>query len=142
MIDDSPPSDRPAAPEAPEALRQRADARTWRRSTPTPAQIEAMTPAEVLHELQVHQTELELQNEELRQAHKDLETLSTRYFDLYDLAPVGYCTINAQGLILKVNQAASVLLGRPRSALVKKPVNRFILPRDQGAYHLQRKQLL
>lgn|ERR1700728_4094107 len=55
----------------------------------------------VLHELRVHQ--LEVQNESLRRAQEDLEALRERYFDLYDLAPVGYLTLTEQGLILEAN---------------------------------------
>ena len=144
MTDDNPAPDRPAHAEDPQALRQRADAMI-RGTAPTPAQIEAMEPDEVLqvlHELQVYQIELELQNDELRQAHEELDTSHSRYFDLYHLAPVGYCTISGQGLILKANLTASTLLGRPPSELIKKPINRFILAQDQDAYHLQRKLLL
>jgi hypothetical protein len=70
MIDDKPAPGHPAEAEAPQALRQRADAMTRGRPFPTPAQLAAMEPAEVLHKLQLHQIELERQNEELRQAHQ------------------------------------------------------------------------
>src|SRR6056297_2534463 len=67
-----------------------------------PISLSGQTPEEtqqLLHELRVHQIELELQNEELRSAQEEIEESQARYFDLYYLAPVGYCTLSEQGLI-------------------------------------------
>ena len=101
-----------------------------------------------LHELQIHQVELEMQNEELRLAQADLgaaqaelNAARARYFDLYDLAPVGYCTLSEQGVVREANLTAATMLGMTREALVKKPVSRFILKEDQDIYYLHRKQL-
>jgi PAS domain-containing protein len=80
------------------------------------ASLEALSlenPERVLHELRVHQIELEMQNEELRQAQALIDTERARYFDLYDLAPVGYCTLSESGLILQANLEAARLLGTP-----------------------------
>src|SRR5664279_541519 len=96
----------------------------------------------VLHELRVHQIELEMQNEELRRAYAELEATRARYFDLYDLAPIGYCTLNEQGLILQANLTATILLGVVRSELVDRPISRFIFREDQDIYYLHKKQLL
>ena len=82
-----------------------------------------------------------MQNEELRRAQGELEASRARYFDLYDLAPVGYFTLSEQGLILEANLTAAGLLGVGRSALVKQPLTRFILPEDQDIYYRHRKQL-
>jgi PAS domain-containing protein len=87
----------------------------------------------------VHQIELELQNEELRRAQAELDIARARYFDLYDLAPVGYCTISEQGLILEANLTVAALLGVARSELVKQPISRFILKKDEDIYYLHRK---
>ena len=98
---------------------------------------EALSPEDarqVLHELRVHQIELEVQNEELRRAQAELEASRARYFDLYDLAPVGYFTVSEQGLILEANLTAAGLLGVPRAALVNKPLTRFIVRGDQDIY--------
>jgi PAS domain S-box-containing protein len=95
----------------------------------------------LLHELHVHQIELKLQNEELRRAHEQLEAARLRYFELYDLAPVGYITLSENGLILEANLTAATLLGAVRGALVKQPVTRFILKEDQDIYYLYRKNL-
>ena len=98
-------------------------------------------PQHLLHDLQVHQIELELQNEELRRAQDALEISRERYFDLYDLAPAGYFTINEQGLILEVNLTGAKLLEVTRNALVKQPFGRFVLGEDADRYYLHCKQL-
>ncbi len=94
-----------------------------------------------LHELRVHQIELELQNEELRAAHDELEAVKARYYDLYNLAPVGYVALSETGLILEANLAAAALLGTDRDALVAQPLARFIHKADQDAYHLYHRQV-
>ncbi len=93
----------------------------------------------VLHELRVHQIELEMQNEELRRTQAELDEVRAHYFDLYDLAPVGYCTISEHGLILQVNLTTATLLGVTRGSLIKKRISQFILKEDQDIfYHLHR----
>jgi PAS domain S-box-containing protein len=94
-----------------------------------------------LHELQVHQIELEMQNEELRRTQAELEASRADYYDLYDLAPVGYCTLCEQGLIRKANLAAAALLGVNRDLLVKQPLTHFIFKEDQDLYYRLRQQL-
>ena len=96
----------------------------------------------VLHELRVHQIELEMQNEELREAQVELEAARMRYFDLYDLAPVGYCSVSEQGLILQANLAAATLLGLSRAALTMQPISSVIFRADQDVYYLCRQQLI
>jgi PAS domain S-box-containing protein len=110
-----------------------------------PENLEVLSPEaarRALHELRVHQIELEMQNEELRRAEEELEISRARYFDLYDLAPVGYITLSEQGLILEANLTAAKLLGVARGALAKQPFSRFVLPEDQDIYYLRRKALL
>jgi PAS domain S-box-containing protein len=97
---------------------------------------------QVLHELRVHQIELEMQNEELRLAQAEIQAGRDRYFDLYDLAPVGYCTLSGKGLILEANLTLAALLGTARGMLVKQPISRFIFKDDQDTYYLHRKLLL
>ena len=106
---------------------------------------EALSPAETLlalHELRVHQIELEMQNEELRRAQLELEGTRTRYFDLYDMAPVGYCTVSPQGLLLQANLTAASLFGLPRRALIDQLLSGFIVKEDQDVYYLHHKRLM
>jgi chemotaxis family two-component system sensor kinase Cph1 len=91
--------------------------------------------------LQVHQIELEMQNEELRRAQQELEVSRTRYFDLYDLAPVGYLTLSEGGLVLEANLTAAQLLGVERNQLAGQALSRFIVRDDQDIYYLYRKKL-
>ncbi len=110
-----------------------------------PDAIDAMSAPQVrvaLHELRVHQIELEMQNEELRRVQAELETTRARYFDLYDLAPVGYCTVNERGMVVQSNLAAAALLGVSRAQMVRAPIGSFIFKDDQDIYYLQRTQLL
>ena len=95
----------------------------------------------MLHKLQVHQIELEMQNEELRKTQVELDATRARYFDLYDLAPVGYCTLSENGLIIENNLTAATLMGVARNALNNKPITRFIHKADQDIYYLHHKKL-
>ncbi len=96
----------------------------------------------MLHELHVHQIELEMQNEELRRTQLELEAARQRYFDLYDLAPVGYCSVSERGLILQANLSAATLLGLSRTALANLPISKVIFKADQDVYYLCRKQVI
>ncbi|MFZ4440328.1 MAG: PAS domain S-box protein, partial [Syntrophales bacterium] len=110
----------------------------------TPENLLAMSHEETrhaLHELRVHQIELEMQNTALRQRQEELDATRARYFDLYDLAPVGYVTLSEKGLILEANLTAATMLEVARGALIKMPFPRFILKEDQGIYYLKCKQL-
>jgi PAS domain S-box-containing protein len=96
----------------------------------------------MLHELRLHQIELEMQNEELRRVGAELDAARERYFAFYDLSPVGYYTVDEDGLIREANLTAATLLGMARGALVKQPITRFILPVDQDIHYRHRKRLL
>ena len=80
----------------------------------------------IVHELAVHQIELEMQNDELQQARAELESLLVQYTDLYDFAPVGYFTLNKSGLILKLNLTGARMLDVNRSQLINQKFTRFI----------------
>lgn len=120
-------------------LRQRAEVRLQSLAS---AQLATPTPAyELVHELRVHQIELELQNEELRRTQEALEVSRARYFELYDLAPVGYLTLGATGLIEESNLAGAKLLGVPRAALVGRAFSATIQPEDQDGFYQCRQRL-
>ena len=96
--------------------------------------IEPLPAAELLHELQVHQIELEMQNETLRKAQTELEESRDRYIDLYDFAPVGYITLNSNGMIETLNLTAAALLGKERKNLLKRSVTTQIIAEDQSRW--------
>jgi PAS domain S-box-containing protein len=125
-------------------LRQQAEAALPGRPGPSAGEFAALSPEQaraMLHELQVHQIELEMQNEELRRAQEELDAVRERYFDLFDLAPVGYVTLGEAGQILEANLTVANLLGVARGALLQQPLSRFIAKADQDLYYLLRKQL-
>lgn len=126
-------------------LRWRAEEIAKEQGTPSPEDLANLSYEEALrlvHELRVHQIELKMQNDELCQAQAELNATRERYFDLYNLAPVGYFIVSHEGRILEVNLTGASLLGVPRAALVKQPITRFIFREDQDVYYLHRKQLL
>ena len=118
-----------------DTLRQKAETAL----TITRAQVKKMTPEEVqnlVHELQVHQMELEMQNEALRETQGDLEVARDRYATLFDFTPVGYVTLDGKGGILEANLTLCHLVGVPRSAILHKKFEEFVDPDDRGAFHL------
>jgi len=125
-------------------LRRQAEEKLRQEDSLVPESFLRLSPEKIsqkLHELRVHQIELEMQNEELRRTQDELGDSRARYFDIYDLAPVGYFTISETGLILEANLTAATLLCKARNELVKWPVSNFILKEDQDIYFLHRKQL-
>jgi PAS domain S-box-containing protein len=93
-------------------------------------------------ELMNQAAELEMQNEELQRAKLALDQERARYVDLFDSAPVGYCTLSADGLIQQVNLTVAGSLGLPRAALIGQRLTRFVLPEDQDILYLMRRQLV
>ena len=125
-------------------LRQKAEEILRHKSAQSPKMSEAAQGKdlqEILHELQIHQIELEMQNAQMHMTMERVEISRARYFDLYDLAPVGYLTMNEKGLIQESNLTAASLLGMARSALVNLPIYRFIFKDDQDIYYLHRNRL-
>jgi diguanylate cyclase (GGDEF)-like protein/PAS domain S-box-containing protein len=129
-----------------EALRERAEVRWQAIVKKSPVAFDsplAADPKSMRHDLQVHQIELELQNEELRLAKDALEASHARYIDLYDLAPVGYCTVTSdKDIVVQANLTLASLLGVPRNALVNRPFSSHVMREDQDSWYLLRKQCL
>ena len=98
--------------------------------------------ASLIHELQVHQIELEMQNDELRRIQDELEETRDRYSHLYDFAPIGYFALNQKGIINEANLTIAAMLGVDRSALIGQPFTRFILRDDKDTFYKHRQQLL
>ena len=121
-----------------EGLSRRAEAALSQRAGPSPKAFAALSPEaaqQLLHDLQVHQIELEMQNQELRRTQAELDTSRSHYFDFYDLAPVGYCTLSESGLILQANLKTTTMLGVAKKDLPSRTLSRFIFAEDQDHFY-------
>jgi signal transduction histidine kinase len=85
----------------------------------------------LLHEVQVYQEELVLQNEELERSRSALEEMSNRILDLYDFAPNGYASLDPNGIVRRINLTGAILLGRPRQSIEGLPILGFFVQADQ-----------
>ena len=138
----SPPS--PATPFSGKELRSNAEAMAKERESLLPKDLSNISPEEMqdmIHDLTVHQIELEMQNEEMVRLQVDLETVKARYFDLYELAPEGYLIVSETGLILESNLTAAKMLGIARANFLKRGLSQFIHLEDQNSYFTKRKVL-
>lgn len=104
--------------------------------------IEKLSEEEVrklAHELQAQQIDLEMQNEELRNAQIQIEESRQKYSRLYDFAPVGYFTVSERGIILEVNFTGASMLGIERGLLIKQPLSKFMSEEDANKYYLHQR---
>jgi PAS domain S-box-containing protein len=90
----------------------------------------------LLQELQIHKIELELQNEELRQSKADVEAGLEKFSDLYDFAPVGYFSLDRQGMIVEVNLTGAALLGTEKGRLAGRRFQLFVTPQFRPAFNV------
>src|SRR5882724_10509510 len=100
--------------------------------------LTSMSPEQMqatIHDLHVHQIELEMQNEQLRFTQAELEAARERYVELYDFAPVGYLTVSREGIILQANLTSVSMLAVERSQLLSAPFSRYVFTADQEAYY-------
>ncbi len=129
------------ATETARELRRRAATKTHIGGAKALNSLSPEESGEVLNELLLQQVELEMQNDELRRTQQELKSSQARYFDLYNLAPVGYLTLSDTGMILEANRAVTTLLDMPLEDLRSAILPRFIFPEDQDIYHLYRKRI-
>ena len=108
------------------SLRQRAESDLSRFPIPDPSLLKGLDAKRQLHELQVHQIELEMQNAELQESRDSMEIQMERYSDLYDFAPVGYFSLDQKGMIIEANLTGATLLGVNRTALEKRKLVLFL----------------
>ena len=115
-------------------LRRRAEERLRERETDRPQPTSEDEVSRAIHELRVHQIELEMQNEELMRARSEAEEIKEQYLDLYDFAPVGYFTFDILGTILSTNITGAKLIGIERGRLVGRRFQLFIDPCSRTAF--------
>lgn len=125
-----------------QSLRARAEVEARADSSTFSEDLSSDEAKRLIHELRVHQIELEMQNTELLQAQEKLSASQERYFCHYNQAPVGYLTINGRGAILEANLTAAKIMGVEHRILVKQPLTQFILPEDQDIFYLHSKELI
>jgi PAS domain S-box-containing protein len=120
-------------------LRRRAEEKLIKKRTGRPKgagdRLTAVETQRLVQELQIHQIELEMQNEELTRARDEAESERERYLDLYDFAPVGYLSLDSDGVIRQANLTGARLLGMERSRLLNRRFGQFISAADGPAFN-------
>ncbi len=140
LPDGSPQPDKGSPPQIPnsEQLRRRAQQRLRRGDRPEEdlSHLPSDDLQSMVHELRIHQVELEVQNEELRTSQLELTEARDRYRLLYDFAPVGYVTLDARQRITEANLSAATLLGADRHELIGKALSSFLVADDADTVYL------
>ncbi|MDY6827376.1 MAG: PAS domain S-box protein [Bacillota bacterium] len=117
-----------------EDLRRQAEKRLQKSRPKTASNLTAEELQPLIQELEVHQIELEMQNEELQQVRSELERSLDQYTDLYDFAPVGYFTLDQDGLILNVNLTGAKMVRMERNRILNQNFHKFINPEYQNEF--------
>ena len=132
---------RPQVQKSSATLRERAEALLLKQ---TDKSVKASTEdfLSLIHELSVHQVELELQNEELHEAQAEVSQARDRYVDLYQHAPIGYITLDQNGKILETNLAAARLLDTDYQSLLLSPFSKFLKVSSQDEFYLYQQRVM
>ena len=117
-------------------LRRKAEKILEKQSIKNGSHLSEADTLRLIHELQVHQIEMELQNEELVQAKEEAEFASQKYSELYDFAPTGYFTLTKEGLIVELNLCGANLLGKTRSVLINSIFTFFVSDDTRSIFNL------
>src|ERR1017187_870529 len=129
---------KPNRPREAAELRRHAEARVRERMSHQRSAVGGLKaegdPRRLVPELQVDQVELEVQNAELQEARNRTEAVREKYTDLYDFAPVGYCSVDDQGLIMEANLTGAGLLGVDRSQIISRRLPPFVAPTSQPIF--------
>jgi PAS domain S-box-containing protein len=107
-------------------LREAAEKVLKKKSSKTSVKLSESDTLRLLHELEVYQVELEMQNDELMNAREEVNTANNKLISLYDFAHTGYFTIDREGKIYRLNLSGANMLGRERSAIINKNFRQFI----------------
>ena len=123
------------------SIRSRAEEK-MKRSNDSPKTLSPQEMQHLIDELQLHQIEVEMQNEELRSSQCQLTELLTKYTDLYDSAPIGYCTLDQNGLVLEMNLKGAEQLGIERSRLIGTPFLIYVTEEDRSRFRTRLNETL
>ena len=115
------------------SLRAKALARLGR--SPNHTDVGGKDEQRLIEDLRIHQIELEIQNEELRNAQHALEQSRDRYLALFHFAPVGYVITDAAGIIKKVNQTLTAMIGKDIADMLDRPFGDWVHPNDQDVFY-------
>ncbi len=117
-------------------LRQKAEKLLEKKLFENGSSISEYESRRLVHELQVHQIELELQNEEFKQAKEEAEMASQKYSELYDFAPTSYFTLSEEGKIIELNLSGAKMLGKNQSVLLNSFFDSFVSDNTKSTFNL------